>query len=88
MRRSARRILPGRRTGFTLLEVSIVLVLVGIVVTLAVPNVLAARAQAEQAQLHQLVETIRKAWVELLAEGRHTITDPALADVETRHTSL
>lgn len=67
----------GGRGGFTLLEVVIVAAILGVIVTLALPNLLEARRAGELAQLRQDVEVIRKAWATCVGSGR-PLTDPEL----------
>lgn len=72
-----------RQRGFTLLEIMIVIVLIGIVATIALPNFLEAEAQAEAASLQQDVDTVRKAWIQLLSGESVQITDPILEGADT-----
>jgi prepilin-type N-terminal cleavage/methylation domain-containing protein len=69
------------RRRFTLIEILIVVTLIGVLASLALPNLLEAEAQAEASRLLTQVSQIRVAWTELLAGGQRSLADPELYDV-------
>ena len=68
---------PGRRRGFTLIELMVVVSIVGILATLATPKVVEAMRRAKAAAILSDLNTIRGA---ALASFQQTSTYPATGD--------
>jgi len=69
------------RKGFTLVELLMVVIIIGILVTLAVPNYYRSVERAKGGKARGGMDAIRKA--ELQYRGAHDIYTNALADLET-----
>ena len=72
-----------RKKGFTLLELMIVVIIVGILASLAVPRFIAATRKAKEAEARNILGVIRTSQIRYYLENRQTYsTDISLLDCD------
>ena len=72
-----------RKKGFTLLELMIVVIIVGILASLAVPRFIAATRKAKEAEARNLLGVIRTSQIRYYLENRQNYsTDITLLDCD------
>lgn len=72
-----------RKKGFTLLELMIVVIIVGILASLAVPRFIAATRKAKEAEARNILGVIRTSQIRYYLENRQTYsTDIDLLDCD------
>jgi len=70
-----------KKQGFTLIELMVVIVIIGVLASLAIPRFTEASAKAKVAEAPRVIASFESAWLALVAEqGTITTTDGLIFD--------